>query len=152
MGIRYNCLLICPRREECVNKNTINIGKNILVRPKNFSQKNSIKFFLKLYAEVKTCLLTGSGVLAGRPGSRTPLWRFLEGAKSLKRAPKTALLMTQELRLSGEIQNLEKPKNSSTLLGVFASRKGEWPRRQERFNCLSLPVRLHLVWLWVLGA
>ena len=34
-----------------------------------------------------------------------PLWRFLEGAKSLK------------------------PKNSSTLLGVFASQKGEWPRR-----------------------
>ena len=47
--------------------------------------------------------------------------------------------MTQERRLSAEIQNLEKPKNTSTLLGVFASRKGEWPRRQERFNCLSLP-------------
>ena len=31
--------------------------------------------------------------------------------------------MTQERRLSAEIQNLEKPKNSSTLLGVFASRK-----------------------------
>ena len=60
--------------------------------------------------------------------------------------------MTQERRLSAEIQNLEKPKNSSTLLGVLASRKGEWPRRQERFNCLLLPVRLHLVWLWVLGA
>ena len=38
--------------------------------------------------------------------------------------------MTQERRLS-EIQNIGKPKNSSTLLGVFASRKREWPRRQE---------------------
>ena len=65
----------------------------------------------------------------------SPLWRFLNLAKSFKRAPKTALLISQ-----------------GTPLGVFASRKREWPRRHERFNCLSLPVGLHLVWLWVLGA
>ena len=50
--------------------------------------------------------------------------------------PKSALLVMQEHRLLAEIQNLEKPKNSSTHLGVFALEKGEWSRRQERFNCL----------------
>ena len=47
-------------------------------------------------------------------------------------------VMTQE-RLS-EIQNLGKLKNYSTLFSVFTSRKREWPRWQEHFNCLSLPV------------
>ena len=58
-------------------------------------------------------------LLAGGPGGRAPpLWRFLECDKSLKRAPKTALLMMQERRLSAEIQNLEKPKNSLRMLGT----------------------------------
>ena len=89
------------------------------------------------------------GVLAGGSGGPwpPPVKIFIgPGAKSLKSVTRTALL-TQERYLSAEIQNLEKLKNSSTVLGVFASRKGEWPRRQERFNYLSLPVRLHLVWL-----
>ena len=34
--------------------------------------------------------------------------------------------MTQERCLSAEIQNLEKPKNSSTLLGIFTSCTTAW--------------------------
>ena len=65
-----------------------------------------------------------SGVLAGGAGGLWPPPKIFRGRQKLEKGAKNCILMTQERRLSAEIQNLEKPKNSSTLLGVFASRKG----------------------------
>ena len=52
-----------------------------------------------------------------------------KAAKSLKRVQKLHV-MTKECL--SEIQNLGKPKNSSTLIGVFASRKREYVAKMAR--------------------
>ena len=60
----------------------------------------------------------------GEAGGHAPSVKIFRGCEKLEKGAKTALLMMQKCCLSGKIQNLEKLKNSSTFLGVFASEKG----------------------------
>ena len=73
----------------------------------------------KVFEETKS---SDGTELVGCSGVLAPM-KIFRGRQKLEKGAKDCITNEQQRRLSAEIQNLEKPKNSSTLLVVFASRK-----------------------------
>ena len=77
-------------------------------------------------------------------GGFPPPWRFLEGAKSLRKVPKTACNDARMFFRNSEFGKTEELFNSLQHLCFVEERVG----KRALTSCLLLPV----VWLWIPGA
>ena len=112
---------------------------NFSIRFYNFPTRSYI------YIVFSHGVLWTSGVLAGGPWPPVKIFR---GCQKLEQGVKNCITNDSRMPFVGRNSEFGKTEELlNSVLGVFASWKGKWPRWQERFNCLSLPVRLHLVWL-----